>query len=90
LFAHIGINNHINIRAAADIPSLNVSGEDIKNEINLFLMSYFLGGGIEYSLGGNFAILGGVYLTGAIWDVTTNTDYRAFVNTISLRLGVKF
>ena len=90
MFAHIGINNHINIRATADIPSENISMEDIKNEINMFLMSYFIGGGIEFSFGGNFAILGGIYLTGAIWDVTTNTDYRAYINMVSLRLGVKF
>ena len=90
MFAHIGINNHINIRSTADIPSRDFSGEDIKNEINMFLMSYFIGGGVEFSFGGDFAILGGIYLTGAIWDVTTNTDYRAYINMVSLRLGVKF
>ena len=90
MFAHIGINNHINIRSTADIPSRDISGEDIKNEINMFLMSYFIGGGVEFSFGGDFAILGGIYLTGAIWDVTTNTDYRAYINMVSLRLGVKF
>ena len=90
MFAHIGINNHINIRSTADIPSRDISGEDIKNEINMFLMSYFIGGGVEFSFGGDFAILGGIYLTGAIWDVTTKTDYRAYINMVSLRLGVKF
>ena len=90
MFAHIGINNHINIRSTADIPSRDISGEDIKNEINMFLMTYFIGGGVEFSFGGDFAILGGIYLTGAIWDVTTNTDYRAYINMVSLRLGVKF
>jgi len=90
MFAHIGINNHINIRSTADIPARDISGEDIKSEINMFLMSYFIGGGVEFSFGGDFAILGGIYLTGAIWDVTTNTDYRAYINMVSLRLGVKF
>jgi hypothetical protein len=90
VFGHIGINNHINIRSTADIPSREIKEEDIKEEINMFLMSYFIGGGIEYSFGGDFAVLGGIYLTGAIWDITTNTDYRAFFNSISLRLGVKF
>jgi len=90
MFAHIGINNHINIRATADIPTQNISGEDIKSEINTFLITYFIGGGLEFSFGGDFAIIGGIYLTGAIWDVTTNTDYRAYINMVSLRLGVKF
>jgi hypothetical protein len=90
MFAHLGINNHINIRATADIPSQNISKEDIKNEIHTFLITFFIGGGVEFSFGGDFAILGGIYLTGAIWDVTTNTDYRAYINMLSLRLGVKF
>ncbi|KPL16826.1 MAG: hypothetical protein AMS26_03215 [Bacteroides sp. SM23_62] len=90
MFAHIGLNNHINIRSTADVPSQNISGEDIKNEINRFLMSYFIGGGVAFSFGGDFAILGGIYLIGAIWDVTKNKDYRAFINAVALRLGVKF
>ncbi len=90
MFGQIGINNHFNIKATADIPSRNISGEDIKNEINKFLLSFILGGGMEFSFGGDFAILAGIYLMAAIWDITTNTDYRAYINTISLRLGAKF
>ncbi len=90
LYAHLGINNHINIKATADVASLGIRGEDIRENINLFMMSYFIGGGVEYSFGGDFAILGGLYLTGAIWDVTVNTDYRAYVNMLSFRLGIKF
>jgi hypothetical protein len=90
MFAHLGLNNHINLRAIADVESQNVSSEDIRNEINLFMMSYFIGGGASFSFGGDFAILAGVYLTGAIWDVTANTAYRAYINMVSLRLGVKF
>jgi hypothetical protein len=90
MFAHLGINNHINIRSTADIPSRDMSKEEIDNEFNLYVMSYFIGGGVEFSFGGDFAILGGLYLSGAIWDVTTNRDYRAYFSMISLRLGVKF
>ena len=90
MFAHLGINNHFNFRALADVPSRDMHREDVKEEINMFLMSYFIGGGLEFSFGGEFAILGGIYLTGAIWDITTNKDYRAFVNMVSFRLGVKF
>jgi hypothetical protein len=90
MFAHLGLNNHINIRSTADVPSLDISEEDIKSEINMFLMSFFIGGGAEFSFGGDFAVLGGIYLTGAIWDLTTNKDYRAYINMVSLRLGVKF
>ena len=54
MFGHIGINNHINIRATADVPSRNISGEDIKNEINMFLISYFIGGGAGILFRGEF------------------------------------
>lgn len=90
LFAHLGINNHINIKATADVSYLEIKEENIKNEINMFSMSYFIGGGVAFSFGGDFGILAGVYLTGAILDVTKNRDYQAYFNMISLRLGLKF
>jgi hypothetical protein len=90
MFAHLGINNHIRIRATAEVSPLDIKGENIKNEINMFTMSYFIGGGVAFSFGGDFAILAGAYLTGAFLDVTKNNDYQAYFNMISLRLGVKF
>jgi hypothetical protein len=89
-FAHLGLNAHINLKATGDIPVLSVEGEDIRDEVNFFMMSYFFGGGTEYSLGGNTALLAGIYFTSGIWDVTENTDFRAHVGSVSLRLGVKF
>jgi hypothetical protein len=89
-FAHLGLNTHINVKATGDADSRNISGEDIRDEINFFMMSYFFGGGMEYSLGGNTAIIGGIYFTSGIWDVTSTKDYRAHVGSVSLRLGVKF
>lgn len=89
-FAHLGINTHLNVKASGDVESYDITGEDIRDEINFFMMSYFFGGGLEYSLGGNTALLGGIYFTSGIWDVTQNPDYRARTGSISLRLGVKF
>lgn len=90
MFAHLGLNNHINIKARADIPSQNISKEDIQNEINKILITFIFGGGMERSFGGDFALLGGIYLMAAIWDVSKNKNYRAYINAISLRLGIKF
>ena len=89
-FAHLGINTHLNIKATADVDYKNISGEDIRDEIQFFMMSYFIGGGLEYSLGGNTAIIGGIYFTSGIWDVSSNSDYKAEISSISLRLGIKF
>ena len=89
-FAHLGLNTHINLKATGDVEDFNISGEDIKDEIQFFMMSYFIGGGLEYSLGGNTALIGGIYWTSGIWDVTNNPDYRAHISSVSLRVGVKF
>ena len=89
-YAHLGINNHMNVKATADASSGNINGENIKNEIQFYNMSYFIGGGMEYSLGGNTALIAGIYYTNGIWDVTKNSDFRTTLNAVSLRLGIKF
>ena len=89
-FAHLGLNTHLNVKATADVNYKEISGEDIRDEIQFFMMSYFIGGGLEYSLGGNTALLGGIYWTSGILDVTKNPDYRVHISSISLRVGVKF
>jgi len=89
-FSHLGLNTHINLKATGDVEDFNISGEDIKDEIRFFMMSYFIGGGLEYSLGGNTALIGGIYWTSGIWDVTKSPDYRAHISSVSLRVGVKF
>jgi hypothetical protein len=89
-FAHIGINNHISVGKSAFIPSTDNSRVGIPKEINLYSMSYFFGGGCEYSLGGNTSLVGGLYFTSGFWDIMSSDDYRATLNSVSLRLGVRF
>ncbi len=89
-FTHLGLNTHINLKATGDVNYNDISGEDIRDEIQFFMMSYFIGGGLEYSLGGNTALIGGIYFTSGIWDVTANPNYRAHISSLTLRLGVKF
>ncbi|MBL7111820.1 MAG: outer membrane beta-barrel protein [Bacteroidales bacterium] len=89
-FAHLGINNHVTIKKSADVPDLNIERVGIPDEINAFNMSYFIGGGMEYSLGGSTAILAGVYYTKGFLDVTVSKDYKATLGGISLRVGVRF
>lgn len=89
-FANLGLNTHINLKASGTVETENISGETIKDEVNFFMMSYFIGGGVEYSLGGNTALIGGLYFSSGIWDVTKTNDYRAHIGSLSLRLGVKF
>ena len=91
-FAHPGINTHINIKAAADGLSdmLEYDNENISDAVNVFNMSYFIGGGIEYSLGGNTAVIFGVYYNSGFLDITQTKDYKATLSSVSLRLGIRF
>ncbi len=89
-FAHLGFNAHMNVKATGDVEMAGIAGEDIREEIKFFQMSYFFGGGLEYSLGGNTALIGGIYWCSGILDVTQNETYSASVSGITLRVGVKF
>ena len=89
-FAHIGINNHISVGKSASVPSMDINKVGIPEEINIYSMSYFFGGGCEYSLGGNTSLLSGLYFTSGFWDITSSDEYRATLNALSLRVGIRF
>jgi len=91
-FAHPGINTHINIKASADVRSdgTTYENENISDAINTISMSYFIGAGIEYSLGGNTALILGLYYQNGFWDITKTKDYKVTIGSVSLRLGVRF
>lgn len=89
-FAHLGVNTHMNVRAIAGAESVDVVDEDIKDMTRFFMMSYFIGGGLEYSIGGNTALIGGLYFTSGFLDVRTTDNYSIRSGSVSLRLGVKF
>ena len=89
-FAHLGANNHMNVRALAGVPGMDISDEDIMKEVRFIMMSYFIGGGLEYSLGGNTALMAGLYFTNGFRDVRKTEDYKVYIGNIAIRLGVKF
>lgn len=89
-FAHVGINNHISVGKSASVESMDINKVGIPEEINIYSMSYFFGGGCEYSLGGNTSLLGGLYFTSGFWDITSSDEYRATLNALSLRVGIRF
>lgn len=91
-FAHPGICTHFNIKATADGLSdgLDVDNENISDAVSVFNLSYFIGGGIEYSLGGNTAVIAGLFYDSGFWDITRTKDYKATLSSVSLRLGLRF
>jgi hypothetical protein len=93
-FSDLGIDPKIAISRKADIPSLNISGENANNEINLFNLSYHITAGFEYSLGGSTALIFGLNFDNNFLDATTDngnprTD-KVSQKILSFRFGVNF
>jgi hypothetical protein len=77
--------------AKADIGSYE--DENIKQDIALLSLTWGLGGGIEYSLNGNTAFVGGLYYQAGFTDVTTDDGVdksKAVNHRIVLRIGILF
>ncbi len=73
----------------------------IKSEVTPFALSWGLGGGAEYEVGGGTRLVGGLQFQRLFTDVTKDGDYvytgreagkdpKATLNSLTLRLGVLF
>ena len=87
-FAHLGLDAGINIKSMADLP--DVKEVNVSEAINLFNMAYYIGGGIEYSLGGTTAIVAGVTYKKGFLDVTEGEGNKVTTGNVSFRLGILF
>lgn len=59
-------------QGAIEGTNMDTDKENIRDDVNLFAISWGLGGGIEYSIGPNTALVGGIYYQNFITDVTKN------------------
>jgi hypothetical protein len=89
-FAQLGFTPQINIKARADASRNQLDRENISDEINLFNLSYFFGGGIGYSLGGSTELIGGIIFNNGFIDVLKSKNSRDTLSFLSLRLGIMF
>lgn len=87
-YADLGMLPQINIKAIANGDSL--SNASINDDISLFNLSYYIGAGIEYSLGGKTSLTTGITYTNGFIDISTLDGYRATTKSVSLRLGIIF
>ncbi len=91
IFANLGLGAHLNIAATADDSGENFENIGIGDEIRPFSMSYHIGGGIYYSLGGQTAIIAGLSYRHNFTDlISPESDYNAFSNAILFRTGILF
>lgn len=89
-FAQLGFIPQINVGSRANSVGKRLEKDNVGKEINLFKLSYFIGGGIEYGLGGQTALVIGIFYNNGFIDVLSNNDYKAINSFLTFRLGVMF
>ena len=89
-FAHLGLAPEINVKATADASDDQLENENVNDEVNLFNLSYYFGGGLEYSLGGNTALFTGINYHNGFIDVLTSNNSKEIQSLLSISLGIMF
>jgi len=64
--------------------------EKVNSDINLFRISFIIGAGMEYSLGGNTKAIVGLNYKNGLTDTFKDKDIKAKNNTIALTVGIIF
>lgn len=89
-FAQIGVSPMINSGSWANSSDKVIAKDFMGKEINFFGFDYFIGAGVEYSLGGQTSLTGGLFFNNGLSDVLSNKEYKAVINTLAIRMGVLF
>ena len=89
-FTHLGVNGGINIKATGEVDDFELDNENISEEIKLFNLGYYIGAGVEYSIGGNSAIILGLTYTNGFIDITTDNDNKITLSNFAIRIGILF
>jgi len=87
-YAHLGLDTHINIKSQVSVP-----GEediDASQAIEWYNLGYFIGGGLEYSIGGTTAIVVGASYNNEFLNIAAAEDQKFTTGSVSLRLGIMF
>ena len=87
-FAHLGLDAAINIKSTADFP--DTKDVNVSEEINWYNLGYYIGAGVEYSIGGQTALVGGLTYKNGFLDITKNNSNKVTSGNVSLRLGILF
>jgi len=92
-FTDLGLDPKVVISSKADIPYLDIRGENAAKLVNLFNLSYHITAGIEYSLGGSTALVAGLGFDNNFFDITTDNGRikdKVSHKILSFRLGINF
>ena len=92
----------VKVQARGDIKGtsrLDQERENIKKDVNLFNLNWGFGGGVQYTLSEDTALIGGLYYQQGIADVTDNSaikasgakeDSKGIIKSLTIRIGILF
>ncbi len=92
-FTDLGLDPKVVISSKANIPFLDISGENASKETNLFNLSYHITAGIEYSLGGTTSLVAGIGFDNNFLDITNDKGRlkdKVSHKLLNFRLGINF
>lgn len=89
IYFHGGFSPLINLKAITS-DGASLDGENIKPEVNMFNLNYFIEAGIEYKLAGNTALIFGFKWSAGFLDVTKNDFANNNLSSAGLHLGLLF
>ncbi len=90
IFLQLGFNPMIRTNAFASTPDERLDKENINDTIYPFSLGYHAGIGVEYRLGGNTALVGGIRWASGLTDISRNDRANININTLSLHAGILF
>ncbi|HOW10710.1 MAG TPA: porin family protein [Bacteroidales bacterium] len=93
-YGGFGLDPKVVIRGTADIPSIDIEGENARDEIERFNVGYHFTGGLEYETRGSISFILGLAYESNIFDTTKDNDGqvidRAVQKLIRFIFGIKF
>ena len=89
-YAQMGFTPQFNIGSRATSTDDLLNKDNVSKEINLFNLSYFFGGGIEYNIGGQTSLITGIFFNNGFIDVFSSSHHKAVVNFFNFRIGMMF
>ena len=89
-FAELGFTPQVNIGSRASSEGNALNKDNVSKEINALNTAFFFGGGLEYNIGGQTSLVGGIFFNNGFIDILSANEDKAQVNYVNVRFGVMF
>lgn len=83
-----GLNTRMNIQAKGKADQLSINDAGFLDEVKFLNLGYQIGGGMEFALGKNLALLTGLSYYNGFSDVTANTGGRKSDKTVQRSVNI--